>query len=99
MKLLWTPVRLNDGSIKNYGFGWDLENINGRRVIEHGGELDGFTAFISRYVDDKLTVIIMTNLSGNAELRAITHRVANIYNNGIKVAKDEESENSCNAIQ
>ena len=41
----------------------------------------------------------MTNLSGNAELRAITHRVANICNNGIKVAKDEESESSCIAIQ
>ena len=99
MKLLWSPVGLNDGSIKNYGFGWDLGTNNGHHVIEHGGELDGFTAFISRYVDDQLTVIIMTNLSGNAELRAITHRVASIYDNEIKVAKDEASDNSCAAIK
>lgn len=99
MKLLWSPVRLNDGSIKNYGFGLDLQTISGHRVIEHGGELDGFTAFISRYVDHKLTVIIMTNLSGNAELRAITHRVASIYDNEIKVSKDEDSGNSCAAIK
>jgi hypothetical protein len=41
----------------------------------------------------------MTNLSDNAELGAITHRVASIYDNEIKVAKDEESDNNCDATK
>lgn len=79
MKLMWTPVQLKNGKYINYGLGWRLNNINGQHVMEHGGEWQGFTAFITRYVDDKLTVIIMTNLSGNTELGNVTHQVASMY--------------------
>jgi len=79
MALLWTPVRLKNGKSIDYGLGWRLNHINGQYVIEHAGEWQGFTAFISRYINKKLTVIIMTNLSGNAELGKITHNVAAIY--------------------
>ena len=99
MELMWSPVKLKNGKSEHYGLGWRLDNINGQRIIEHGGEWQGFTAFISRYMDRKLTVIIMTNLSDNAELGAITHRVASIYDNEIKVAKDEESDNNCDATK
>ena len=68
MALLWSPTKLKNGEIVNYGLGWKMDNINGHRVIEHGGENSGFKAFISRFPDDKLAIIIMTNLSGNAEL-------------------------------
>ena len=26
---MWTPVKLNDGSTKNYGFGWGLAEVQG----------------------------------------------------------------------
>ena len=98
MKLLWTPVKLINGKTENYGLGWRLLSIDGHQVIEHGGEWQGFTAFISRYINDKLTVIILTNLSGNAELGSITHHVASIYNNELETtdshigAKESNSE-------
>ena len=59
---MWTPVRLNDGKTAGYGFGWDITSVNGHRLIEHGGAWQGFTTQISRYVDDKFTVIVLTNL-------------------------------------
>ena len=89
MELLWSPVKLSNGKTENYGLGWRIANINGSRVIEHGGEWQGFTAFISRYRDQKLTVIIMSNLSGNAELGEITHNVVNIYNKNSRCRSDE----------
>lgn len=69
---MWTPVKLADGRTESYGYGWSLVNVNGHRVIEHGGAWQGFTAHISRYVEDKLTVIVLANLA-----RAGTSEIAN----------------------
>ncbi len=84
MAKLWTPVQLKNGKPIDYGLGWKLGSINGQRMMEHGGEWQGFTAFMVRYPDKKLTIIIMTNLSGNAELGKITHQIAAIYEHGFK---------------
>jgi len=27
---MWTPVRLNDGETAPYGFGWELDRLDGR---------------------------------------------------------------------
>lgn len=93
MALLWSPTKLKDGKTENYGLGWSMDTINGHRVIEHGGENSGFTAFITRFPDDKLTVIILTNLSGNVELGNIAHHVASIYNNALKNPKKDYKDN------
>ena len=60
---MWTPVILNDKKTADYGFGWSFSKINGHRAIEHGGAWQGFTSYILRYVDDKLTVIVLDNLA------------------------------------
>ena len=61
---IWTVFLLNDGkpNSSNYGFGWEINKLNGHKVIEHGGAWQGFTCDISRYVDDNLTVVVLTNL-------------------------------------
>ncbi|HEX3130192.1 MAG TPA: serine hydrolase [Thermoanaerobaculia bacterium] len=66
LDLMWTPVKLNDGKTEPYGFGWFIGNTNGHRVIQHGGAWQGFTSNISRWVDDRLTVIVLTNRLGSA---------------------------------
>jgi CubicO group peptidase (beta-lactamase class C family) len=60
---MWTPARTNDGKATEYGFGWALGMVNGHKRIHHGGAWQGFTSYIDRYVDDKLTVIVLTNLA------------------------------------
>jgi len=77
---MWTPVKLNDGKTYPYGFGWRVAERNGHRLIEHGGSWQGFTTGISRYVDDKLTVVALTNLdSRHSRPDDIIHGVAGIY--------------------
>lgn len=61
---MWTPVKLSDGKTHPYGFGWSLAPVNGHKCISHGGAWQGFTTYISRYVDDHLTVIVLTNRQG-----------------------------------
>ena len=77
---MWTPVKLNSGKTYPYGFGWRVTEMNGHRLIEHGGSWQGFTTGISRYVDDRLTVVALTNLdSRHARPEDIIHGVAGIY--------------------
>ncbi|HTB92133.1 MAG TPA: serine hydrolase domain-containing protein [Candidatus Sulfotelmatobacter sp.] len=77
---MWTPVKLKDGKTAPYGFGWFLNEVNGHRLIEHDGAWQGFTMTISRYVDDGLTVVVMTNLDAeHSEPANIAHVVAGIY--------------------
>jgi CubicO group peptidase (beta-lactamase class C family) len=83
LDMMWTPVRLNDGSTQPYGFGWQLSSVNGHRLIEHGGAWQGFKAHISRYVDDKLTVVVFANLA-QANSAKMAHDVAAIYQPELK---------------
>ena len=63
-----------------YGFGWDVASRDGHRVVAHDGAWQGFTMSIARYLDDRLTVIVMTNLdSDNAKPGQIVKEVADAY--------------------
>jgi CubicO group peptidase (beta-lactamase class C family) len=78
---MWTPFPLNDGKPNpaGYGFAWFHGDVNGHRMINHGGAWQGFTCQIARYVDDKLTVVVLTNLdSGHARPGAIQQVVAGL---------------------
>lgn len=76
---MWTPVKLNDGTRHGYGFGWALGQAGSRRLIEHSGAWQGFKSHISRYVDDKLTVVVFAN-QARANPAKIAHGVAALFN-------------------
>jgi D-alanyl-D-alanine carboxypeptidase len=79
---MWTPVKLNDGSTYAYGFGWSLDPLEGHRRVHHGGSLPGFRSEIARFIDDKLTVVVLTN-GDNANAGAFARGVANFYIKGL----------------
>lgn len=58
---IWTPARLNDGTTKDYGFGWHLGEYHGHRLAFHGGAWQGFKTFIMRFLDTELTIIFLAN--------------------------------------
>ena len=58
---IWTPARLTGGTTKDYGFGWHLASLHGRRVVFHGGAWQGFKTFIVRFLDTELTIIFLAN--------------------------------------
>ncbi len=78
LDLMWTPATLNNGKTVQYGFGWMFGEMRGHRVIRHGGGWQGFSTHIARWVDKKLTVIVLTNLAG-APADAIANGVAALY--------------------
>jgi CubicO group peptidase (beta-lactamase class C family) len=83
LEQMWTVTKLKNGQPNSghYGFGWFIETENGHHIVEHEGAWQGFETQISRYVDDKLTVVILTNLD-EAKPDLIAHHVAEIYLSG-----------------
>jgi CubicO group peptidase (beta-lactamase class C family) len=59
---MWKPVKLADGSMKAYGFGWHTDVLHGHPVVFHGGAWQGFKSFIVRFPRDRITFIFMANL-------------------------------------
>ena len=58
----FTPMKLNDGSFSNYGFGWMLrtDSLMGK-VVYHTGDNPGYKTQIIRYLDKNKTVILLNN--------------------------------------
>lgn len=76
---MWTPAILNDGKPYPYGFGFRLSDVRGHKLISHSGQTAGFGANISRYVDDDLTVIVLTNLGEIGMGTLLANGIAKIY--------------------
>jgi CubicO group peptidase (beta-lactamase class C family) len=75
---MWTPVTLNDGTTHPYGFGWQLGSLKGHRMVHHGGGMTGFRAGFVRFVDDRLTIIVLMTLD-DVDLGTIERVVAESY--------------------
>jgi hypothetical protein len=50
----------------DYAFGLQVHTVNGRKVIDHGGGIEGFNTMLAYYPDDKLTVVVLGNENGTA---------------------------------
>ena len=79
---MWSPVKLNNGATHQYGFGWELSTVGGHKLVHHGGSLPGFRAQIARFLDDKLTVVVLTN-GDNANPNSIALGIAAFYIPGL----------------
>ena len=68
MKPAITPVAVADGSVQEpdgraaaYGFGWFLNPHRDHPRMWHYGETVGFRTTIQRFLDEKLTIIVLCN--------------------------------------
>jgi hypothetical protein len=44
-----------------YGYGWIIGDYRGIKTISHGGGLQGWLSFLTRYVDQNTTVVVLHN--------------------------------------
>jgi D-alanyl-D-alanine carboxypeptidase len=58
---MFTEVKLKDGNGTAYGLGVEVQNRNGHRSIEHGGEVSGFVSDNEVLIDDGVAVAVLTN--------------------------------------
>jgi CubicO group peptidase (beta-lactamase class C family) len=78
--------------IPGWGIGWQLANLNGIRIVEHGGDIGGFAALIVLLPDLNSGFVIVSHIEGsNLRFRirnALVQRLAD--NSGRGAASTEE---------
>jgi CubicO group peptidase (beta-lactamase class C family) len=60
---VYDPVTLNSGHRYPYGFGWFVDPLDGNVRLHHSGSWQGFKSYISRYLGEDLTIIVLANLA------------------------------------
>jgi CubicO group peptidase (beta-lactamase class C family) len=58
---MYTSAQLNNGESTGYGLGWNVGAHHGHLRVGHGGSWVGFRTNISRYPEENLTVVVLTN--------------------------------------
>lgn len=86
---MWKPIaettrKAAGGKSTFYGWGWFIDEVKGHRLVSHGGSLPGFRAALLRFVDDKLTVIVLT-IGNGANPEGIAKGIAAFYLPDLKV--------------
>ncbi len=67
VRLDGTWKRINPGAhLLAYGLGWFLSDYEGRLVVQHGGNIDGMSALVGMLPEEKLGVVVLTNISQSA---------------------------------
>ena len=86
---MWTAARTNDGRTApfSYGFGWFVDTYHGHRLVQHSGGTPGFSSAIYRFVDDKLSIIILTN-HADTILDQMAIDIAGMYVPALKRTKE-----------
>lgn len=55
-----------DAQFSNYGFGWFLTSYRSHYRVEHGGNINGFSASTSFFPTDSIGIIVLSNQDGSA---------------------------------
>ena len=61
-----TRKQINIAGTVDYGLGWFLRQWNGHKVVEHGGNIDGFNAQVALMPDQKLGFVLLTNVTASS---------------------------------
>lgn len=78
--LLFTSQRTSKGEETGVGLGWRIgKDAAGRRILHHGGAIEGGRAFLLLYPDEKIAVAILANLSGARFAEGEAQKLAELF--------------------
>ncbi|GJM29818.1 MAG: hypothetical protein DHS20C17_24530 [Cyclobacteriaceae bacterium] len=70
------PYTLSNGQTTNYGYGWMIGLIKGRKTVKHDGIINGFTSFVLYIPEDSLFVATLTNCDCNRDIELTASKLA-----------------------
>jgi len=59
----------------SYGMGWFITSYRGHTMLNHGGNIDGFSAMVSFMPRDNMGLVILTNLNGTFLPYAVMYNI------------------------
>jgi CubicO group peptidase (beta-lactamase class C family) len=62
-----------------YGLGWFLSDYQGRLVVQHGGNIDGMSALVAMLPEEKLGVVVLTNMNSSGLPYVVMHKLWDLH--------------------
>lgn len=59
------PAAHDDVFLANYGLGWMIGSYRGHYMVEHGGNINGFSANVAFLPSDRLGIVVLSNQNGS----------------------------------
>ncbi|RZK40306.1 MAG: serine hydrolase [Pedobacter sp.] len=70
------PSKHSDVHISNYGLGWMLSSYRGHYLVEHGGNINGFSASVGFFPTDRIGIVVLTNQNGSVLPDVVRNSIA-----------------------
>jgi D-alanyl-D-alanine carboxypeptidase len=80
LDLMWTKARLNNGQEIEHGLGFGMTPFRDHRRVGHSGGHTGFASTITRLIDDKITVIVLSNADSAGYLKSKSFLMSEMAN-------------------
>lgn len=82
-----TPTRLDSTyrafnpftHVRSYAIGWQVMDYRGREMLSHAGNLAGNAAMVGLMPEERIGVVVLTNLEGNALRESIMYKVFDLF--------------------
>jgi CubicO group peptidase (beta-lactamase class C family) len=75
---LYTTI-YSEAHFFSYGMGWFLSDYRGRKMVEHGGAIDGMRGAVVMIPEEKMGVIVLGNLNGSILPQMLANRIFDAY--------------------
>ncbi|TKC06631.1 serine hydrolase [Pedobacter polaris] len=70
------PNQHKDVFFSNYGLGWMLSSYRGHYLVEHGGNINGFSANVAFFPTDGIGIVVLTNQNVSQVPDVVTNSIA-----------------------
>ncbi|MET0321364.1 MAG: serine hydrolase [Duganella sp.] len=90
------PLAATRPNFSSYGLGFSLRDYKGRKLVMHGGALQGFYSTVLMVPEEKLGIAILTNAENGPAMAALYWRILDQYlkvpaSDWIKLYADQEA--------
>jgi CubicO group peptidase (beta-lactamase class C family) len=62
-----------------YGMGWSLQDYRGKKVVRHGGSLDGMRTHVGLIPEEDLGVVVITNMNNSWIPQVVLYHIFDAY--------------------
>ncbi|MBB6369312.1 serine hydrolase [Chryseobacterium shigense] len=49
--------------LSGYGYGWFIDDLYGKKVINHGGNIEGATSYLAMLPEDDICIVLLNNIT------------------------------------
>lgn len=75
----------------NYALGVSVNTVKGRKVIAHGGGIEGFNSHLMYYPEEKVTVAVLANLNGRVASQLAPQLGAVMFGETVKLQSERKA--------